>query len=151
MGGYFEDQFVGQIERFGDYRVTREEVIEFASKYDPQPFHLDDEAAAANPIFGRISASGWHTSSMTMRMLVDYVAGQGSHTLGSPGVENLRWLMPVFPGDTLNCQREVLETRTSSSKPDIGIVKTRTTTFNQHGHPVLTMEGSHFQKRRPAI
>src|SRR5437773_1690732 len=96
---WFEDYQVGQIDRFGACEVKREEVIEFASRFDPQPFHLDDEAAAQNPIFGRLSASGWHTCAMVMRMLVDHQMEDGHFSLGSPGIDELRWLKPVYPGD----------------------------------------------------
>jgi len=99
---WFEDYQVGQVERFGAYQVTREEVIEFASRFDPQPFHLDDAAAAANPIFGKLAASGWHTCAMVMRMLVDHQLKDGHMSLGSPGVDEIRWLKPVYPGDTLS-------------------------------------------------
>ncbi|MET5012133.1 MaoC/PaaZ C-terminal domain-containing protein, partial [Burkholderia pseudomallei] len=89
----------------------------FASRYDPQPFHLSDEAAAATH-FGRLSASGWHTASMTMAMIVAYYRETGFQSLGSPGVDELRWLKPVYPGDTLRCETEVLETRRSASRPE---------------------------------
>lgn len=135
---YFEDLEVGTKASFGHYEVTREEVIEFASKYDPQPFHLDDEAAAKT-FFGRLSASGWHTCAMTMRMIVENFAANETASLGSPGIDELRWLKPVHPGDTLRIQSELIEKRRSRSKPHIGFTKTRQTTFNQHNEPVMTM------------
>ncbi len=105
---YFEDIEVGSTARFGDYAVTRDEVIAFAEKYDPQPFHLSD-AAAAQTHFGRLSASGWHTCAMTMAMLVEHLKANDQAGLGSPGIDELRWLTPVYPGDRLRCESEVLE------------------------------------------
>ncbi len=135
---YFEDIEVGSHQAFGRYEVTREEVVEFASKYDPQPFHLDDAAAAATH-FGRLSASGWHTCAMTMAMLVANLKANRQAGLGSPGIDQLRWLKPVFPGDTLRCESEVLEKRRSKSRPDMGLFKSRLTVFNQHDEPVMEM------------
>ena len=135
---YFEDIEVGRSQSFGHYEVTRDEVLEFASKYDPQPFHLDDEAAAQTH-FGRISASGWHTGAMTMSMLVGNMKAHPQAGLGSPGVDQLRWKHPVYPGDTLRCETEVLEKRRSRSRPDMGIFKSRVRTFNQDGTIVLEM------------
>lgn len=135
---YYEDIEVGVVRRFGSKQVTREEVIDFAGKYDPQPFHLDDEAAA-NTHFGRLSASGWHTGSMAMRMMVDNMKEHEQARLGSPGIEDLRWLTPVYPGDTLRCETEVLEKRRSASRPEMGLFKSRLTVFNQHDAPVMTM------------
>jgi acyl dehydratase len=130
---------VGEVERFGSYRMTREEVIDFASRFDPQSFHLDDLAAAANPIFGRLSASGWHTAAATMRMLVDHSRRFDGHALASPGVEELRWEAPAYPGDTLSVETEILDTRPSRSRPEIGLVRTRISTFNQYGELVMSM------------
>ena len=135
---HFEDIVVGASQSFGRYEVTREEVIEFASKYDPQPFHLDDEAAAATH-FGRLSASGWHTCAMTMAMLVENLKANRQAGLGSPGIDELRWLKPVFPGDTLRCESEVLEKRRSRSRPEMGLFKSRLTVFNQDDAPVMQM------------
>ena len=135
---YFEDCTVGELRRFGRYEVTREEVIDFASRYDPQPFHLDD-AAAAQTHFGRLSASGWHTAAMTMRMWVDDMAREQRASLGSPGIDQLRWLRPVYPGDTLSAESELLDKRRSKSRPEMGIVSTRMATFNQDGEKVLEM------------
>lgn len=135
---YYEDLEVGTKASFGNYEVTREEVIEFASKYDPQPFHLDDEAAAKT-YFGRLSASGWHTCAMTMRMMVEHFTGEKSASLGSPGIDELSWVKPVYPGDTLRVEAELIEKRQSKSKPQMGFTRTRQTTFNQHGEPVLKM------------
>ncbi|MFA9199691.1 MAG: MaoC family dehydratase [Cypionkella sp.] len=135
---YFEDIEVGRTAAFGRYPVSREEVIEFASKYDPQPFHLDD-AAAAQTHFGRLSASGWHTCAMVMAMLVENLKANRQAGLGSPGVVNLRWLKPVFPGDTLRCESTVLEKRRSQSRPEMGIFKSHLKVFNQHDEPVMEM------------
>ena len=134
---YFEDIEVGAIARFGDYPVTREEVIAFAGKYDPQPFHLSDEAAAATH-FGRLSASGWHTCAMTMAMLVAHLKANEQAALGSPGIDELRWRTPVYPGDRLRCETEVLEKRRSASRPEMGIYKSRMTVFNQDDVAVMT-------------
>jgi acyl dehydratase len=135
---FYEDLAIGTTRNFGAYEVTREEVMEFASKYDPQPFHLDDEAAAQTH-FGRLSASGWHTCSMTMRMMVDNMMNEKSAGLGSPGVDQLRWKKPVYPGDTLRCETEVIEKRRSASRPEMGIFKSRIRTFNQSDEIVLEM------------
>lgn len=135
---YYEDIQVGAKQSFGRYEVTREEVTEFASKYDPQPFHLDDEAAAKTH-FGRLSASGWHTCAMTMAMLVENMKSQTQAGLGSPGVDQLKWLRPVYPGDTLRCETEVIEKRRSKSRRDMGLFKSRVRVFNQDGTPVLEM------------
>ena len=135
---HYEDLVVGETEEFGAYEVTREEVIEFASKYDPQPFHLDDEAAAAT-YFGRLSASGWHTAAMTMRMMVDNFSQKQRASLGSPGIDELRWLKPVYPGDTLSVTSELIEKRRSKSRPEMGIMRAKSTTWNQHGEAVMTL------------
>jgi acyl dehydratase len=135
---FYEDMVVGEVQRFGAYPVTREDVIAFATKYDPQPFHLDD-AAAAQTHFGRISASGWHTCAMTMAMLVENHKNTGHQGLGSPGVDDLRWLRPVYPGDTLSVETELLEKRRSKTKPDRGLFRAATRAFNQDGVMVLSM------------
>ncbi len=135
---HYEDIEVGSQQSFGRYAVTREEVVEYAEKYDPQPFHLDDDAAAKT-YFGRLSASGWHTCAMTMRMLVDNMSVVEQAGLGSPGVDTLRWVKPVYPGDVLRCETEVIEKRRSRSRPDMGLFKSRCRTFNQDGELVLEM------------
>jgi acyl dehydratase len=135
---YFEDIPVGKTARFGHYEVTRDEVMEFARKYDPQPFHLDDEAAAKTH-FGRLSASGWHTCAMTMSMLVENLSQNRQAGLGSPGVDNLRWIKPVYPGDTLRVESTVIEKRRSKSRRDMGIFKSQLTVFNQDDEPVMAM------------
>lgn len=146
---YFEDIEVGRKAAFGRYEVTREEVLAFAEKYDPQPFHLDDEAAAKTH-FGRLSASGWHTASMVMAMLVENMKANPQAGLGSPGVDELRWVKPVYPGDTLRVETEVLSKRQSTTKPHMGFFKSTLTAFNQHDEPVLTMISNGIIATRPA-
>lgn len=135
---HFEDIEIGSRQSFGRYEVTREEVVDYASRYDPQPFHLDDEAAARTH-FGRLAASGWHTCAMTMRMLVDNMSTVQQAGLGSPGIDNLRWVKPVYPGDVLRCETEVVDKRRSKSRSDMGLFKSRCRTFNQDGELVLEM------------
>lgn len=135
---YYEDMIVGEKSSFGSYHVTREEVIDFASKYDPQPFHLNDEAAAKTH-FKRLAASGWHTAAMMMAMNVEHFMGEKSASIGSPGIDELRWLKPVYPGDTLRCEGELIEKRRSKSKPNMGLTKAKTTVFNQNDEPVMTI------------
>jgi acyl dehydratase len=145
---YFEDLVVGAEREFGSYEVTREEVIEFASKYDPQPFHLSDEAAAKTH-FGRIAASGWHTAAMTMAVIARAVVNEEQAGLGSPGIDELRWLKPVYPGDTLTVSGKVLEKTPSRSKPEIGSFRTQTKVTNQHCEPVMTFTAIVVIRRRP--
>ena len=145
---YFEDMQVGLKRSFGRYEVTLDEVLEFARKYDPQPFHLSDEAAAETH-FGRLAASGWHTCAMTMSMNVEAMKDNPSAGLGAAGVDELRWLKPVYPGDTLRCETEVMETRPSNSRPDIGSIRSQTTTFNQHDEPVMRFTAIVLMRRRP--
>jgi len=146
---YFEDIEVGKKSRFGSYEVQRDEVIAFAQKYDPQPFHLSDESAAETH-FGRLSASGWHTCAMTMAMTVQNLKAEGHAGLGSPGIDELRWLQPVYPGDTLRCESEILDKRASESRPEMGIFHSRTTVFNQHDQPVMTFVSAGLIATRPA-
>jgi acyl dehydratase len=146
---YFEDLAVGAETDFGSYDVTREEVIEFARKYDPQPFHLSDEAAAKTH-FGRLAASGWHTAAMTMAVIARHVVAEEQAGLGSPGIDELRWLKPVYPGDTLHVRGTILDKRESRSKPEIGSFRTQTTVTNQDGVPVMTFVSIVLIRRRPA-
>ena len=148
MMRYFEDVTVGSTARFGSYAVTREEVVDFATRYDPQPFHLSDEAAAATH-FGRLSASGWHTCAMAMSMMVANMKTQEQAGLGSPGLDELKWLKPVYPGDTLRCETEVLDKRASASRPDMGIFKSRLTVFNQDDVAVMSMVSTGLIATRP--
>src|SRR5690349_4312001 len=146
---YFEDLVVGAEREFGSYEVTREEVIEFARKYDPQPFHLSDEAAAKTH-FGRIAASGWHTAAMTMAVIARRVTDQEQAGLGSPGIDELRWLKPVYPGDTLHVRGKILDKTPSRSKPEIGSFRTQTVVTNQDDVPVMTFQSIVLIRRRPA-
>ena len=146
---YFEDLKVGEETYFGSYEVTREEVIDFACKYDPQPFHLSDEAAAKTH-FGRLAASGWHTCAMVMGVIARHVVETEQAGLGSPGIDELRWLKPVYPGDTLHVHSTIVEVRPSRSKPDIGSFRSATTVTNQDGVTVLTFTSIVLMRRKPA-
>ena len=145
---YFEDIEPGTKSSFGRYKVTREEVIEFATKYDPQPFHLSDDEAAKT-YFGRLSASGWHTAAMMMRMLVDNMSAIQQAGLGSPGLDELRWLKPVYPDDVLRVETEVLDKRPSRSRPDMGSFRSRATIYNQDDLAVMTAVSIGLIRRRP--
>src|SRR3989337_2576753 len=116
---YFEDFAVGQTTVFGSVDVDREEGLAFARKFDPQPFHLSDEAAAKTH-FGRLAASGWHSCAMAMGVIARHVVGTEQAGLGSPGVDELRWLKPVYPGDLLTVRGKIVEKTPSRSKPGIG-------------------------------
>ena len=146
---YLEDMEVGAETYFGETEVTREEVLEFARKYDPQPFHLSDEEAAKTH-FGKIAASGWHTTAMTMGMLVRYMEQNPQASLGAAGIDELRWKIPVYPGDTLRAWGKVLEVTPSRSKPDIGTIRTQTTVKNQDDRIVMTFTSIVLMRRRPA-
>ena len=146
---YFEDIEVGATARFGRYEVSRDEVIEFASKFDPQPFHLSDEAAATTH-FGRLSASGWHTCAMTMSMVVENLKANSQAGLGSPGIDELRWLKPVYPGDVLRCETEILDKRASQSRPEMGSYRSRMTVLNQDDVAVMTFISIGLIRTRPA-
>lgn len=148
MPVYFEDFEPGAETVYGDYAVTREEVLDFARKYDPQPFHLSDEAAAETH-FGRIAASGWHTCAMAMAVIARHMVAEGQAGLGSPGVDELRWLKPVFPGDCLTVRGRIVETRPSRSKPHIGAVRTATAVANQNGDEVMRYTSIVLYLRRP--
>ena len=145
---YWEDFPAGHSMAFGAYPVTKEAVIDFAQRYDPQPFHVDEEAARGS-LFGGLCASGWHTCAMAMRMMCDEYLLEAA-SLGSPGIDELRWLKPVFPGDTLGMRMEVLQARPMASRPQVGLVQTRWELHNQHGEPVMTMQGWGMFRRRPA-
>ena len=145
---YFEDLEVGAETDFGSYEVTREEVLEFARKYDPQPFHLSDEAAAKTH-FGRLAASGWHTCAMTMAVIARYVVDDEQAGLGSPGIDELRWLKPVYPGDTLHVRGKIVEKTPSRSRPEMGSFRTQTTVSNQDGVPVMSFTSIVLIRRRP--
>ena len=145
---HLEDIEIGQVVSGGRKLVERDEIVRFATLYDPQPFHLDEAAAQAS-IFGGLIASGWHTLAMMMRMLVDASAQQLT-PLGSPGCENIRWLQPVRPGDLLHFRSVCVEKTPSRSKPDRGIAKFQVTVLNQRGEPVMTVVTIGMYLRRPA-
>ena len=144
---YFEDFHPGDVIPVGSVEVTEPEIIAFASQYDPQPMHIDPQAAE-NSIYQGLIASGWHTVSLFMRLLVENLVAR-TVSLGSPGVDELRWPRPVRPGDRLSGQMEILETRVSNSRPTMGIVRWRGEVRNQNGDVVLSLLGSNFFGRRP--
>ncbi len=143
---YFEDYVPGSVFEYGTIAVTEAEIIEFARKYDPQGIHIDAEAAGRGP-FGGLIASGWHTSSMMMRLLVDNFISKVA-ALASPGVDELRWPRPVRPGDLLRIRVTVVEARRSSSKPDRGLVRTMIEVLNQKGEVVMTLNAMHLIRCR---
>jgi acyl dehydratase len=150
MGLAFEDMEVGKTYEIGEHTFTREEIVAFAEQFDPQPFHVDDDAAAASP-FGSLIASGWHTCSTMMGMLVRN-ALEGSTSMGSPGIDDIRWLKPVRVGDTIRMINSVLDKRVSASKPDRGIVATEWVGINQHGETVITVRSKVlFGLREPGV
>jgi acyl dehydratase len=130
---------VGDVREFGAMPVTREAILAFAGQFDPQPFHLDDAAAEAS-LFGKLSASGWHTCAMAMRMMCDAYLLESS-SLGSPGIDNLRWTKPVHPGDTLSVRLTTLDARPMASRPSVGLVLSKWEVLNQRRELVLTMQG----------
>lgn len=144
---YFEDFTVGETIELGSFSLTAEDIVDFARRYDPQPMHVDPEAAGKS-MYGGLIASGWHTASSFMRLVVENVL-QGTESLGSPGIDNLRWLKPVRPGDTIRGSFVILEARTSNSRPDWGIVRSRGELVNQDGELVMTAEAINFFARRP--
>jgi acyl dehydratase len=143
---YLEDFSVGQTFRSGSVKVETEQIKSFASQFDPQPFHLDERAAAAT-FFGGLVASGWHTAALTMRMIVDSDLRIAGGLIGA-GAEELKWPRPVRPGDTLHIVSEVLEVRPSKSRPDLGIIKVRTQTMNQDDQPVMIFVANMIVPRR---
>ena len=144
---YFEDFFPGQEMELGSRSVTEQEIIEFATDFDPQPFHVDREAAK-DSIFGGVIASGWHTCSMIMRIVVDSVLGN-SASMGSPGLEKVRWILPVRPGDTLSVRYITTQVKASASRPDRGVVWSTWEARNQDGQLVCTVDGMGMYGRRP--
>jgi acyl dehydratase len=143
---YFEDVRVGETDTLGSHTITEQEIIAFATKYDPQPFHTDP-AAAKETIFGGLIASGWHTCAIMMRLSVEAGRRNQAVTTGSPGVDSCRWLKPVRPGDTLTGRAEVLETWPARTKP-IGFVRSRVEMLNQRGEIVLSLVGLAMYRRR---
>jgi acyl dehydratase len=145
---YFEDFFPGQEIPLGSRTVSEEEIIAFATQFDPQPFHIDHEAAAASP-YGGVIASGWHTCSMMMRMVVDGMMASAS-SMGSPGLDKVRWILPVRAGDTLTVSYLTTAVKASTSRPDRGVVWSTWQAVNQDGQLVCTIEGMGMFGRRPA-
>lgn len=146
---YWEDLQPGSVRELGTTSPTVDEIKEFAGKFDPQPFHLDEEAGRQS-LFGGLCASGWHTCAMAMRLTVDNMLRHSS-SLGSPGLESLKWLKPVYPGDVLSLRHTILDSRALRKRPDTGMVRSRWEMFNQQGERVLEMEGyGFFRRRHPA-
>ncbi len=146
---HFEDFQPGQIFELGSISVSKDEIIDFAAEFDPQPFHLDEEAGKAS-LLGGLAASGWHTGAMVMRLLATGLLNRSSGQ-GSPGIDELKWQKPVYPGDTLTARAEVLTSKELRSKPDLGIVTFRVTAANQDQTQVLFWENPIlFRKRETA-
>jgi len=145
---YFEDLEIGAETYFGSYDVTRDEILEFARKYDPQPFHLSEEEAAKTH-FGRIAASGWHTCAMTMAVIARHVVDDEQAGLGSPGIDELRWRRPVYPGDTLHVRGTIVDRTPSRSKPHMGSFRTEMIVTNQDDQAVMTFTSIVLIRRRP--
>ena len=146
---YLEDFETGTVKAAGSVTLSEAEILEFATRYDPQPFHVDPKAAGAS-IYGGLIASGWQTIAVTMRLLVDNVFNDAA-SMGSPGVDEIRWHRPVRPGDTLFPRVTVLETRGSRSRPDRGVLRFRVDVDNQDGEPTMNMVGASIVGRRPHI
>jgi acyl dehydratase len=144
---YLEDFAVGQTFGSGRLRIDKERIKTFAAEFDPQPFHLDEEAAR-NTLFQGLAASGWHTAALTMRLLVESELKPAGGIVGA-GFDEFRWPRPVRPGDELRVESEVLEVRPSKSRPEQGMIKVRTTTLNQNGEPVQISVGNLVVPRRP--
>jgi acyl dehydratase len=144
---YFEDFAEGDTVELGSFSYTEQEIIDFACAYDPQPMHTDPHAARES-IYGGLIASGWQTATSYMRLLVDEVM-RDSASVGSPGIEKLRWLKPVRAGDTLRARFSVLQARPSNSRPDWGIVRSRGEVLNQSDELVMDVEAVNFFGRRP--
>jgi acyl dehydratase len=144
---YLDDLAPGQTYGSGETTVTEAEIVRFAKDFDPQPFHLDGEAAKAT-FFGGLAASGWHTASLTMRLLVDSEMRLAGGIVGA-GMDELRWPKPLRPGDTIRLESEVIEVRPSRSRPSQGLAKVRTTTLNQHGEAVQVLVANLLVVRKP--
>jgi acyl dehydratase len=145
---YFEDYAVGQIYRSGRRRIDKEEIVAFAREFDPQPYHLDEEAAKNSPFKG-LAASGWHTAAITMRLMVDGEFKPAGGILGV-GLDQFSWLRPVRPGDELHVTSEVMEVRPSKSRSDRGTIRMQNTTLNQNDEPVQVFTSNVIVPRRPA-
>lgn len=144
---YWEDIKEGEVVELGSRTMEKDRMVAFAREFDPQPFHTDEKAAEAS-IWGGLIASGWLTGSVLMRIFYDGFL-KDTASMGSPGIDELRWLKPVRPGDTLTVRLTVLETAASRSKPDRGIVRSLMEVVNQHGEIVMTTKGVNFVLRRP--
>jgi acyl dehydratase len=144
---WWEDFEVGERSEMGRHTFGADEIVAFAKQFDPQPFHIDPQAARESA-FGALIASGWHTCAVGMRLMVDRYIGR-TVSLGSPGIEDIRWLKPVRAGDTLTYSRTVIESRASATRPGVGLVKHRWEAVNQAGETVLTMEGWGMYGRKP--
>ena len=145
---YFEDFKPGDVIELGARTISKESILAFAREFDPQPFHTDEEAAKRS-IYGGLLASGWHTGSLLMRILNDGLL-KDTASLGSPGVDELRWIKPVRPGDVLSARMTILESIPSRSKPDRGLIRSLMELRNQHGEVVLSVRGLSLLGRRPA-
>ncbi len=145
---YFEDYQAGEVFEFGDCLVTEEEILEFARRYDAQPFHVDPVAASAS-IYGGLIASGWLTGSLMMRMVVENFISPLS-SMGSPGLDEVRWLKPVRPGNRLSVRVTILDTRRSQTKPDRGMIQVLQEALDQDGQPVMRVKGWGMYKCRDA-
>ena len=145
---YFEDFAVGQRIATRGVTVTEASIVDFGLQFDPQPFHVDADAAAASA-YGGLIASGWHTCAICMRLNCETYINRAV-SLGSPGLDNIRWLKPVRPGDTITYRRTVLESRASQRRPSVGLLRSRTEALNQAGDLVMSMEGWGMFGRRPA-
>ena len=145
---YFEDLQVGDVMRFGGYEVTREEIIEFARQFDPQPFHLD-EAAARESMYGGLIASGWHTGAMFIRMVTQHMTTPAHATSGALGFDDLKWLRPVRPGDVLSIESVIREKIESRSRRDRGLVKVESRVSDQRGEVVMSLVSLVIYLRRP--
>lgn len=143
---YWEDLQQGGTLEIGSHTFTEEEIVAFARQFDPQPFHIDPEAAKKS-FFKGLIASGWHTCAIAMRLMVDKYVNR-SASLGSPGLDNIRWLAPVRAGDTITYRRVITAARASESKPEIGLLQSRWEATNQRGETVMTMEGWGMFRRR---
>jgi len=148
IGRYLEDFAVGQAFGSGRIRIDVERIKSFAAEFDPQQFHLD-EKAAHDSVYRELAASGWHTAALTMRLLVESELKPAGGIVGT-GFDAFRWPRPVRPGDELHVESEVLEVRSSKSRPDLGLIKARTTTLNQDGEAVQISIGNLLVPRRPA-
>ena len=145
---YFEDYVPGAVFEYGEIPVTKDEIVEFARRFDPQYIHVDPERALQGP-FGGLIASGWHTAAMMMRLIVDNFLPK-SASLGSPGIDELRWLRPVRPGDVLSVRLSILEAARSRSKPDRGVVRTLCEVLNQNREVVMSLKGMNIMACRSA-